>query len=93
MGVLAQLCSGQAETAGGWLRCVAGRSLLAGFLEGVMQRLLLEDVGRDVVELAADALLPIIASHPAAFQTLGDPPIPWPQGVCRGCRCTHCPAT
>ncbi len=38
-----------------------------------MRRLLLEDVGRDVVELAADALLPIIAAHPAAFQTLGDP--------------------
>ena len=37
-----------------------------------MRRLLLEDVGRDVVELAADAMLPLIAAHPAAFNSLGE---------------------
>ena len=36
-----------------------------------MRRLLLEDAGRDVVELAADALLPLMAAHPAAFHALG----------------------
>ncbi len=54
-----------------WGVAYSGGSLLAGFLERVMRRLLLEDVGRDVVELAADALLPLIAAHPAAFQSLG----------------------
>lgn len=49
----------------------AGKSLLAGFLEVLFRRLLLEDLGNDTVELAADALLPLILAHPDAYQSLG----------------------
>ncbi|EIE26728.1 hypothetical protein COCSUDRAFT_46205 [Coccomyxa subellipsoidea C-169] len=49
-----------------------GGSLLGGFMELVIRRLLLEDLGKDTLELAADALFPLILSHTAAFQSLGD---------------------
>jgi len=49
----------------------ADNSLLAGFVEVLFRRLLLEDLGNDTVELAADALLPLILAHPDAFQSLG----------------------
>ncbi len=52
----------------------AGKSLLARFLELLFRRLLLEDLGNDTVELAADALLPLILAHPDAYQSLGRPP-------------------
>ena len=51
----------------------AGKSLLAGFLEVLFRRLLLEDLGNDTVELAADALLPLILAHPDAYKSLGRP--------------------
>lgn len=49
----------------------AGKPLLAHFLEGLLRRLLLEAVGRDAVEAAADPLLALILAEPAAFQSLG----------------------
>ena len=50
----------------------AGGSLLGGFLELVVRRLLLEDLGKDTLEMAADALFPLILSHTSAFQSLGE---------------------
>ena len=50
----------------------AGKAILAGFLELVFRRLLLEDLGNDTVELAADALLPLILAHIDAYQSLGE---------------------
>ena len=44
---------------------------LAGFQEAILRRLLLSDAGRDLVEVAADALLPLLIAHPADFQALG----------------------
>ncbi len=41
-------------------------------MELVIRRLLLEDLGKDTLELAADALFPLILSHTAAFQSLGE---------------------
>ncbi|KAK9812956.1 hypothetical protein WJX72_006385 [[Myrmecia] bisecta] len=46
--------------------------VLARFLEVVMRRLLLEEYGRDVVEHAADALLPLILAYPSAYQHIGE---------------------
>ncbi|BDA40620.1 probable Exportin-4 [Coccomyxa sp. Obi] len=49
-----------------------GGSLLGGFLELIVRRLLLEDLGKDTLELAADALFPLVLSHMSAFQSLGE---------------------
>eukprot|EP00884_Botryococcus_braunii_P007867 jgi/Botrbrau1/17081/Bobra.0647s0003.1 len=49
-----------------------GGSSLAPFLEVLLKRLLLEDASRDTVELAADALLPLILAHHQVFQHLGE---------------------
>ena len=57
----------------------AGKSLLAGFPELLFRRLLLEDLGNDTVELAADALLPLILAHLDAYQSLGPRPPLHPQ--------------
>ena len=38
----------------------------------VLQELLASDSDRDVVDSAADALLPLILAFPAAFQRLGE---------------------
>jgi len=48
-----------------------GAPALAGFQEAILRRLLLADAGRDLVDLAADALLPLLVAHPADFQALG----------------------
>ena len=53
----------------------AGNEVLASFLELVFRRLLLEDLGNDTVELAADALLPLILAHTDAYQSLGEAPL------------------
>ena len=37
-----------------------------------MRRLLLEDLGKDTLELAADALFPLVLSHMSAFQSIGE---------------------
>lgn len=50
----------------------AGGSLLGGFLELIVRRLLLEDLGKDTLELAADALFPLVLSHMSAFQSIGE---------------------
>lgn len=72
----------------------AGKSLLADFLELLFRRLLQEDLGNDTVELAADALLPLILAHPDAYQSLGRPfsVCPWvpmntSSQVCQSCQC------
>jgi len=51
--------------------CAGGAPALAGFQEAILRRLLLADAGRDLVDLAADALLPLLVAHPADFQALG----------------------
>ena len=48
-----------------------GAPALAAFQEAILRRLLLADAGRDLVELAADALLPLLLAHPADFKALG----------------------
>ena len=53
--------------------CAGGR-LLAGFVELLFRRLLLEDLGNDTAELAADALLPLILAHSDAFRSFGKAP-------------------
>lgn len=42
-------------------------------MEVILQRLLMEEDWRDVVDAAADCLLPLILAHQAAFQQLGKP--------------------
>lgn len=37
-----------------------------------MRRLLLEDLGKDTLELAADALFPLVLSHMSAFHSIGE---------------------
>lgn len=45
---------------------------LQSFMWTVLQRLLASDSDRDVVDSAADALLPLILAFPHAFQRLGE---------------------
>ena len=52
-------------------RAGGGAPALAAFQEAILRRLLLADAGRDLVELAADALLPLLLAHPADFKALG----------------------
>lgn len=40
-------------------------------MELLFRRLLLEDLGNDTAELAADALLPLILAHTDAFRSFG----------------------
>ena len=40
-------------------------------MELLFRRLLLEDLGNDTAELAADALLPLILAHSDTFQSFG----------------------
>ena len=47
-------------------------------MEVILQRLLMEEDWRDVVDAAADCLLPLILAHQAAFQQLGKPGPPQP---------------
>ena len=54
------------------MECAGGAPALAAFQEAILRRLLLADAGRDLVELAADALLPLLLAHPADFKALGE---------------------
>jgi hypothetical protein len=46
------------------------RSVVSHFQELLLRRLLLEDTPADLVELSADALLPLLLAEPAAFGPL-----------------------
>lgn len=51
--------------------CIAGnRSVVSHFQELLLRRLLLEDTPQDLVELSADALLPLLLAEPAHFGPL-----------------------
>ncbi|KAI8465199.1 MAG: hypothetical protein J3K34DRAFT_461526 [Monoraphidium minutum] len=47
-----------------------GRSVAAHFQELLLRRLLLDDTPQDSMELASDALLPLLLAEPSAFQPL-----------------------
>ena len=54
-------------------------------MELLFRRLLLEDLGNDTAELAADALLPLILAHSDAFQSFGAAP-----PCCASVSCVRC---
>lgn len=72
---LAGLAKYQAAAVQSGSRGLAGqsagnRSVVSHFQELLLRRLLLEDTPGDLVELAADALLPLLLAEPAAFGPL-----------------------
>lgn len=48
------------------------KSLVAHFQELLLRRLFLQDTPQDFIELAADALLPLLLAEPSAFSPLGN---------------------